>query len=325
MKFSKLLLVLFFFVVLTTAIPVPLFENLFNKNKETEGEKKNGLLDGLFDIFKKKEVESTPMEMEEEEDTVTQKSMQEPVQESAQESAQESTQESTQDQSQNQIFDINNIPKDADVAYVVTTSVSNLIKNNLCSTLGNGANNLCEEISTNIINSISGVLTNVIKTSISTATGNSLSIACSIIPNNIFKTLSDTIATAISSTIAKNGGADPENVSSINNNVLTIIINTVSNLLCSGGTTTDSGDVIVSNIFNLINKITHKASYINTNVSSSLVNGSELVDGTDRNIAEGFSDIQNSIKMTFKAHYQSSNESYENNNYQSASETYDHY
>lgn len=290
MQFSKLLLALFLFVALTAAVPVPLFESIFNK--DNDGEKKGN----IFDIFKKKDVESAP--------------------------AQESTQETSRTQFQAPTFDINNISEDADVASIVTDLVSQLIKNNLCSTLGNGVNNLCEEISASIINSISGVLNNVIKTSINSATGNTISIACSIIPNELFKTLSGTIASAISSSIAKNGSADPENVSNITNNVITIIINTVEHLLCSSGSTSADGNVIVNNISNLINNITHKASYMNSNVSSNLVNGSELVEGTDKSIADGFSNIQNSIKMQYKASYKPTSENYENNNYQSVNENY---
>lgn len=324
MQSSKILLALFLFIALTAAVPVPLFENLFNKNKDSEGEKKGGLFgegglfgkkdDGekkssIFDIFKKKDVENG--------------SAQAPATQTpsapAQVSAETSAQTSTQTSSQNPIFDINNIPQDADVATVVTTSVSNLLKNNLCNTLGNGANTLCENISSNVLNSISGILKTVIQKSINSASGNTLSIACAIIPNDIFKNLTGAIANAISSSVAKNNGGNTENVSTMTNNIITIIINTVSHLLCSGGSTGADGNVIVSNITNLINNITHKASYMNENVSSSLVNGSQLI-GTDKNIAEGFSDIQESIKMQYKAYYQQSNEINENGAYQTTND-----
>lgn len=338
MQYSKLLLAFFFFIALTAAIPVPLFENLFNSGNDDENS--SGLFSGLFDIFKKKEVEIVPEEQESvpEEQESVQETVQETVQVSTEDLTQEvsqvspeqiagvpiqvSTQESAQDQTgeinhtqfQAPTFDITNISEDTDVASIVTDLVSQLIKNNLCSTLSNGANSLCEELSTNIINSISDILTKGINTSINSFTGNSLSIACSIIPNELFKSLTSTVATAISTTIAKNNGGDAENASTITNNVITIIVNTVSKLLCSGNSssTTDdgNGNVIINNISNLINNITQKASYINSNVSSSLINGSELAEGTDKNIADGFSNIQNSIKMQYKAYYQPTNEEY---------------
>jgi len=183
-------------------------------------------------------------------------------------------------------IDLNNIPKDADIASLVTNGISNLIKNNLCATLGNGANDLCESISSTIINSISGILKGVIKASINTATGNTLTIACSIIPSEIFRKLSSVVVNAISSQIGKSGG-NSENVNNIANNVLTVIINSVENLLCDGVSTNGAGDAIINDISSFINKITNKSKYMNTDV------------------ANGISNVQKAIKMEYKvqSHY----------------------
>jgi len=253
MQYSKLLLALFLFVALSTALPIPLLENLFNKDNEYKNENY-------------KDVENTP--------------------------APNTTPASP-------IFDINNVSNDADIASIVTDSVTQLIKNNLCSTMGNGANDLCDEISTNVIKSISGVLNNIIKTSINNSTDNSLSIACTIIPSEIFKNLTSTLANTISSSIAKSGNPDSQNISNITNNVITIIINSVVNLLCSGNSSGDNGDVIINNITDLIRNITQKTNFMNENVSSNLLNGSQLSAGVDKNIAIGFNHIQNSIKMSY--------------------------
>jgi hypothetical protein len=264
MQYSKLLLVLFLFIAFTSALPLPLFEDLFkkNKNKETENETEET-----------KEAENTP--------TTTTSSP-----------ASDTTPASP-------IFDIQNIDEDTDIASIVTESVTQLIKNNLCSTMGNGATDLCDEISGNVIKSISGVLNSVIKTSINNVTGNSLSVACTIIPREMFKNLTGTLAKAITSSIAKSGNPDSENISNITNNVITIIINSVINLLCSGNTANNNGNVVISSLTDLVNNITEKTSFMNENVSSNLLNGSQLAAGVEKTIATGFNQIQNSIKMSY--------------------------
>ncbi|KAG4084099.1 hypothetical protein H8356DRAFT_1745817 [Neocallimastix lanati (nom. inval.)] len=278
MKYSKFILVLCLFITLTTAVPVPLFENIFGSKEEGTG---------IFSIFKSKD------KKDDSDSSV-------PPPDSTPANAPVNAQVAASEDS----FDINSIPKDADIPSLVTNGVSQLIQTNLCSSLGSDeANSLCQNISSGVLNAASNALTGVIRSSINSASGNGVSIACSLIPNEIFKKLTSGIVNAITTQIANSGNADAENIGNITNTILTVIINTVENLLCSGGSSNGDGNVIINDISNLINNITHKANYINNDVAASLRNGSQLSTGTNADIATGIADIQDAIKMQYKAQY----------------------
>jgi len=318
MQYSKLLF-LYLFVALAAAIPVPLFENLFGNNEN--GNSQGGLLssvfgnknnsNGLFGIFNKNndaEVNSQASAQTSYDDvsipaTTTTTA---PVEGSA-----------------NAGFDLKNIPEDADIASLVTDGVSNLIRTNLCSTLNNaGVNNLCENISAKVTSAISGILNKVIKSSINSATGNTLTIACAILPSEVFQQLEGTIKNVISSQISKINDA---NVSTIANNILTVIVNTVSNLLCNKGSTNSSGNVIIDNISNLFNSITQKANNINSSVASYMQDGNQYGNSDSQNIANGIANVQKAIKMEYNNSYQTQSNNYQNQSNRSNSYYYNQY
>ncbi|ORX87575.1 hypothetical protein BCR32DRAFT_289230 [Anaeromyces robustus] len=186
-----------------------------------------------------------------------------------------------------------------DVSTMVTNGISYLIKSTLCQNLGDAnAASVCENIANTVIVSGAGILNKVISGAINSATGGGLSIACSLIPGELFKQLLGTLTNAIAGAINK----DDENASAIANNVITIIINTVENLLCGGKTAAATGSdnvgsVIIKDIAGLANHIINKVNYMNEDVANSLrkeVKVDGIPDVSD-NIANAIANIQTAI------------------------------
>jgi len=190
----------------------------------------------------------------------------------------------------------------ADIATMVTNGVSYLLKSTLCESLGDGAENVCENLANSIIVSVAGKLNDIIKSSISANTsGSGLTVACSAIPGEVFKQLTDVVANAITSQLGNSENSDPENISKISNNVLTVIINSVNNLLCTGRTDgEESGSVLIKDITGLATHIINKVNYMNEDVTSSLREEKSPAP-VSGNIASGISDIQEGIKTEVAA------------------------
>lgn len=184
-----------------------------------------------------------------------------------------------------------------DVSTMVTNGISYLIKSNLCQNLGDAnAAQLCENIANTVIVSSAGILNKVISGAINSATGGGLSIACSIIPGEIFKQLLGTITNAIAGAINK----DDENAATIANNVITIIINTIENLLCGGKSADNSGDVgsvIIKDVAGLANHIINSVNTMNENVSKSLIKEMKVenIPDVSDNISNAIANIQSAI------------------------------
>jgi len=185
-----------------------------------------------------------------------------------------------------------------DVSTMVTNGISYLIKSNLCQNLGDAnAAQLCENIANTVIVSSAGILNKVISNAINSATGGGLSIACSLIPGEVFKQLLGTITNAIAGAINK----DDENASVIANNVITIIINTIENLLCGGKSgdsgSGDIGSVIIKDVAGLANHIINNVNSMNENVSKSLVKEMkvEAIPDVSDNISNAIANIQSAI------------------------------
>jgi len=182
-----------------------------------------------------------------------------------------------------------------DIATMVTNGVSYIIKNNLCESLGEQLGGVCENLANTIIVSIAGILNNIVTSSIDSASGNGLTIACSIIPSDVFKELTGVVTEAITGQFEKNGNVDTENINKIANNILTIIINAIEDLLCADRQENDFGSVIIKDIGGLASHIINRVNSINDEVTSTL-NDENTSENAIGGIATGFSDLQNTIK-----------------------------
>jgi len=184
-----------------------------------------------------------------------------------------------------------------DIATMVTNGVSYLIKSTLCESLGDDTSDVCDNISNSVIVSVAGVLNDIIKNSVNSANGNGLTIACAAIPSEVFQKLTDPVTNAISSQLNTNNEA--ESVSKMANNVLTLIINSVENLLCADrakNNEDESGSIIIKDINGLATHIINKINNMNDDVVSTLRNEKEENQNVSGDIASGISNIQESLK-----------------------------
>jgi len=182
-----------------------------------------------------------------------------------------------------------------DIATMTTNGVSYLIKSTLCE--GSENAETCENIANSIIVNSAGILNEIVSSNIKAAEeGNGLNIACSTIPGDVFEKLTAVVVDAVSAQLGES--ADGDSVGKIVNNILTLIINSIEDLLCANRTdASEEGSVILKDITGLATHIINKVNNINDNVVETLNEEKEedntTISGT---IATGITDIQDTIK-----------------------------
>jgi len=175
-----------------------------------------------------------------------------------------------------------------DIPSMVTDGISFLIKNNLCNSLGDDFDDVCETVANSIIVSTSGIINDIIRSSINAMSGNTISVACAVIPSEIFKNLSSAVITTVGTQINNLTHNNDEIAIKIANNVMNIVINTVDHLLCGNKSKLDkSGNAVFKNVDELTENITKKVEKIDNG------NNKEI-------IASDITDIQNTIEKVEK-------------------------
>ncbi|OUM64934.1 hypothetical protein PIROE2DRAFT_69161 [Piromyces sp. E2] len=184
-----------------------------------------------------------------------------------------------------------------DIATMVTNGVSYLLKSTLCESLESDKYEKCDNLVNTLIVNAAGILNEIITSNVKAATtGNGLQVACSAIPGNVFEKLTGTVVGAISSQIG-NDSAEAEGVSKIANNILTVIINSIEDLLCANRTDADeAGSVILKDITGLATHIINKVNSINDNVVSTINEEKEEDNSISGSIASGINEIQETLK-----------------------------
>jgi hypothetical protein len=184
-----------------------------------------------------------------------------------------------------------------DIATMVTNGVSYLIKSTLCESLGSEFAETCDNITNSIIVSAAGILNEIISSNIKAATGNGLTVACALIPAEVFEKLTGVIVNAISTQIGNISTTDADNVSKIANTILTVIINSIENLLCANRTdANEEGSVLLKDITGLATHIINKVNSINDDVVLTLNEEKEQDNTISGSIAGGIADIQETLK-----------------------------
>ena len=197
----------------------------------------------------------------------------------------------------NETSDDMTISNSNDIATMTTNGVSYLLKSTFCESLSEQAE-VCDNIVNNIIVGSAGVLNEIVSSNIKAAPENGLIISCSAIPGDVFEKLTAVVVEAISSQLGDVSTIDADNISKIANNVLTLIINSIEDLLCANRTDADEeGSILLKDINGLATHIINKVNSINDNVVSTL-NDEKEDDGTTiaGTIASGIDDIQETIK-----------------------------
>ena len=185
---------------------------------------------------------------------------------------------------------IESISNANDIASVVTNGVSYLIKSTLCESLENDDKEICNNLSESVIENSATIINEIISSNINLVSGEGLTVACALIPSDVFEKLTSVVVNAITDKI------DGEKVSTITNKILTIIINSIEDLLCANKIdAVKAGSVLLKDVSSIATHIINKVNNINTGVVSSL-NDKETNSAVATNIANDISGIQESLK-----------------------------
>ncbi|ORX43428.1 hypothetical protein BCR36DRAFT_586706 [Piromyces finnis] len=186
-----------------------------------------------------------------------------------------------------------------DIATMVTNGVSYLIKSTLCESVDNELGEVCENLTNDIIISAAGILNEIISSNIKAAYGNGLTVSCSAIPSEVFEKLTGVIVNSIGTQI---GSSDADNISKIANSILTVIINSIEDLLCANrADASENGSVLLKDITGIATHIINKVNNINDDVVSTLNDEKEQSNVISGSIANGISEIQETLKEEVEA------------------------
>ncbi|ORX85867.1 hypothetical protein BCR32DRAFT_275953 [Anaeromyces robustus] len=192
-----------------------------------------------------------------------------------------------------------NINSSSDISSIITNGIGYLIKKTLCKSLGHELSGVCENISTTIIVNITEILNGIVRTSINAASGNSISVACNVIPTKILGDLSHIIVNTITKQISDTTHNDTEQAQKITNNIISIITNTIENLLCGKVKNTDM-NVINRDPNDIAVDLIDRFNNISKEVITNLNNGTGNKNGSENTLADKITKDIHDIQKTMK-------------------------